>query len=98
MISLDTGTALAVLVAICGALGSFFAVKFGGAETQRLVKALHSRFDKLESEVQRIDKEHVRLDERVKAMKQTAKFRFHASTTLPGGEVPMFADGGGGDE
>ena len=91
MIQLDPGTALAVIVALCGAAGSFFAVKFGGAETQRLVKALHSRFDKLEGEVQRIDKDHVRLEERVKALKSSQQFRLRRTIDPATGEVPMFA-------
>ena len=52
------------------ALGCFYAVKFGGAETQRLVKALHVRFDEMEKRQQDLEIQHARLDEQVKYLRQ----------------------------
>ena len=75
MITLEPQFALALVVAIAGALGSFFAVKFGGAETQRLVKALHTRFDKIEQDMQGVKETQARHDERIKALKQSQRFK-----------------------
>lgn len=64
------------------ALGAFFAVKFGQQEQQRLLLALHKRFDTLEEKVEGIQLEQVRLDERLKAqalviaeIKQSQRFK-----------------------
>jgi uncharacterized protein YdcH (DUF465 family) len=86
---------LTAAVAFTGAVGSFFAVKFGQSEQERLLRALHGRFDDLAREVNRIDKEHVRLEERQRAQdekindlkKNTQRFR------LSQPEPPMFKDG-----
>ncbi len=80
MITLEPQFALALVVAIAGALGSFFAVKFGGAETQRLVKALHTRFDTLEKDVRDIREVQARHDERIKALKQSQRFKLASAT------------------
>jgi hypothetical protein len=45
---------------------NFMAVKLGNQETQRLVKALHGRFDDLEAKQHAQAVEHARLDERQK--------------------------------
>lgn len=82
MIALEPQFALALIVALFGAAGSFFAVKFGGAETQRLVKALHARFDKLEQDVRLIELEQVRQDERLKALKASQRFRLQPVKTF----------------
>ncbi len=66
---------LALVVAIAGAIGSFVAVKQGGAETQRLVKALHTRFDVLEKDVRDVREVQARHDERIKALKQSQRFK-----------------------
>ena len=87
MITLEPQFALALVVAIAGAIGSFFAVKFGGAETQRLVKALHTRFDKIEQDVQCVKETQARHDERIKALKQSQRFK------LAGAAQDMFEDG-----
>jgi hypothetical protein len=71
----STPVDLALMVAVVGALGSFFAVKFGGAETQRLVKALHMRFDGLEHDFRKLETEHARLEERVRGLKDSQRFR-----------------------
>lgn len=83
---------LALVVAAVGALGSFFAVKFGGAETQRLVKALHTRFDGLEKDFQELSVEHARLEERVRGIKESQRFKLR-NRAEPTGEPPMFDDG-----
>jgi len=86
VISLEPQFALALLVAIAGAIGSFFAVKQGGAETQRLVKALHTRFDTLEKDMQGVKEVQARHDERIKALKQSQRFK------LAGAAQDMFED------
>jgi hypothetical protein len=48
------GVGLTFLVALTGWLSSYFGVKFGLGETQRLVKALHGRFDRLAAEVAQV--------------------------------------------
>ena len=88
----STPVDLALVVAAVGALGSFFAVKFGGAETQRLVKALHTRFDALERDFKTLDKEHARLEERVRALKESQRFKLRGRAE-GAGEPPMFTDG-----
>ncbi len=80
MIQLEPQFALALVVAIAGALGSFFAVKFGGAETQRLVKALHARFDSLEKDVRDVREVAIRHDEQIKALKQSQRFKLASAT------------------
>lgn len=87
---------LATLVAFAGALGSFFAVKYGQQETQRLVKALHGRFDKLEGEVNGIKIQQARQDERIKGIKESQRFRLKSKLALAeadmAGQAPMFAE------
>ncbi len=80
MITLEPQFALALVVAIAGALGSFFAVKFGGAETQRLVKALHARFDSLEKDVRDVREVTIRHDEQIKTLKQSQRFKLASAT------------------
>lgn len=91
MITLAPEFALAIIVALVSAAGSFFAVKQAGAETQRLVKALHSRFDRMEQEVGGIKIQQARQDERIKGLKESQRFRVR-STVTTSGEVPMFAE------
>lgn len=89
--------ALALIVALMGAAGSFFAVKFGGQETQRLVKALHGRFDALENDVRTVREQQARHDERIKALKQSQQFRLHRNlgSTVAEAEQDMFISGEG---
>lgn len=75
MITLAPEFALALVVALFGAAGSFFAIKIGGQETQRLVKALHGRFDHLEAEVSGIKIQQARQDERIKSIKESQRFK-----------------------
>ena len=84
--------ALAVLIALCGALGSFFAVKFGQAETQRLVKALHGRFDELERDVREIRETQARHDERIKALRQSQQFKLNRRLAAIDGPQDMFPE------
>ena len=99
MIQLEPQFALAVLVALMGAAGSFFAIKYGGAETQRLVKALHTRFDSLEKDVQSVKINHARMDERINALKESQRFRLRSRVAAveadEAGEAPMFREDDG---
>ena len=94
VINLAPEFALSLVVALVAAAGSFFAVKFGGAETQRLVKALHSRFDHLEGEVANVKLQQARQDERIKGIKESQRFRLASKRALAeasqAGEPPMF--------
>ena len=93
MITLAPEFALAIIVALVSAAGSFFAVKQAGAETQRLVKALHGRFDHLEQEVSGIKIQQARQDERIKGLKESQRFQLKVKREVSSvGEVPMFAD------
>ena len=74
-ISIEPKFALAFVVAFAGAVGSFVAVKLAGAETQRLVKALHSRFDRVEDRVSKAETAHAVLEERVANIKTTQRLR-----------------------
>ena len=88
--------ALAIIVALMGAAGSFFAVKFGGQETQRLVKALHKRFDDIEHDVKSVKEVQARHDERIKALKESQQFtlrrRLANFEAQAEGQPPMFRD------
>lgn len=100
MITLAPEFALAIVVALFGAAGSFFAVRAAGAETQRLVKALHGRFDHLEQEVGGIKIQQARQDERIKGLKESQRFHLGASKRAAAearavGEPPMFAEDDG---
>jgi hypothetical protein len=93
--------ALALIVALVSATGSFFATKFGGQETQRLVKALHGRFDDLEKDVRKVREVQIRHDERIRAqeedirsMKRSQQFqlrsRLAVNEAAEAGQPPMF--------
>ena len=51
----------------------------GQAETQRLVKALHARFDVLADRVGKVELEMARQDERLKSLRTTQRFRTAAA-------------------
>jgi len=91
---LEPQFALALVVALVAAVGSFFAVKLGGQETQRLVKALHARFDHLEGEVAGVKLQQARQDERIKNIKESQRFYFQSKRAAlearAAGEPPMF--------
>ena len=91
---IDPQFALAVVIALVSASAAFFAVKFGGAENTRLLQALHRRFDEFQKEVRDqvsgLRDTTTRHDERIKALKESQKFRLK---TPPGGQ-DMFADEG----
>lgn len=91
---LEPGFALSLVVAFVSAVGAFFAVKLGGQETQRLVKALHSRFDHLEGEVAGVKLQQARQDERIKNIKESQRFYFASKRAAlearEAGEPPMF--------
>ena len=98
MITLAPEFALAIIVALISGAGSFFAVKFAGAETQRLVKALHGRFDHLETEVGGIKIQQARQDERIKGLRESQRFTLRAKLeAAQHGQPPMFASDEGED-
>jgi hypothetical protein len=69
-------------------------LKAGQVEGNRKIDALHKRLDHYGEEITRIDKDHVRLDERVKALKESQTFRMRARLAAAeaedAGEPPMF--------
>lgn len=71
-------------------------LKEGQGEVLRQLGALHKRLDHISGEVNRIDKNHVRLEERVYALKDSQRFRLRSRLSEPGGEpegeVPMFRE------
>ena len=79
MLTLHPEFALALLIGVLSLAGVFFAVKFGGAETQRLVIALHRRFDAFEQEMRSAVTDvkilGARHDERITALKESQRFR-----------------------
>ena len=75
-ITVEPSVALSLAIALATALGAFYAVKFGGAETQRLVKALHGRFDEMERKQQELEVQHAVLAERVNSRLRTPTQRF----------------------
>jgi len=67
---LDVNFLLAAIVVVVGALSAFFAVKYGQAESHRLLLALHGRFDDLSKQVLEIRVEQARHDERLKQLEE----------------------------
>jgi uncharacterized membrane-anchored protein YhcB (DUF1043 family) len=91
---------LALLTAVVTVVGVYWALrlsvselKLGQTEIERKVDAVHKRLDHYGQEITRIDKDHVRLEERVKALKESQQFRLRNRVSEPTGETPMFADG-----
>ena len=97
MITLEPNLAVVIVVALFGAAGSFFAVKFGQAETQRLVKALHHRFDTFEKDFEAVKIEQGRHDERIKWLKESQRMRIQATREAAlANQPPMFREGDDG--
>lgn len=94
MFALTPEFGLALVIALVSAVGAFFAVKLGGQETQRLVKALHGRFDHLEGEVAGVKIQQARQDERIKGIRESQRFHLATKRAMADarerGEVPMF--------
>jgi hypothetical protein len=71
-------------------------LKEGQREMLRQMNAFHKRLDFVGAEVARIDKGHVRLEERINALRDTQRMRAmsrHAvSEAQKAGEPPMFRD------
>jgi hypothetical protein len=89
VISLAPEFALAFVLALCGAVGSFVAVRLGLRETRQLLVALHARFDRVEARVRSVELQQARDDERIKGLRNTQRFRLR---TANGPEI-----GGGGE-
>jgi phage-related tail protein len=109
--SLDLRDAITVITGIVTITGVIFtqraglksltegqaSLKSGQDEGNRKIDALHKRLDYYGQEITRIDKDHCRLDERVKALKESQSFRMRSRLAVAeaaaAGEAPMFAEG-----
>jgi len=107
-LSLDIRDAITVVTGILTIAGVIFALRaavskleVGQGEVIRQLGALHKRMDHYGDLITRIDKDHVRLDERVKALKESQQFRLRSrlavSEAAQSGETPMFLDDEGGE-
>jgi peptidoglycan hydrolase CwlO-like protein len=110
---LDLRDALAVITSIVTVVGVYFTLRFnvakltdgqirlqsGQDEGNRKIDALHKRLDYYGAEITRIDKDNVRLEERIKALKESQNFRLRsrlaAAEAAVANEPPMFMDEGG---
>jgi predicted nuclease with TOPRIM domain len=74
-------------------------LKAGQEEGNRKIDAVHKRLDHYGQEITRIDKDNVRLEERIKALKESQNFRLRsrlaAAEAAAANEPPMFMDEGG---
>lgn len=90
------GMAATALSAFIGVREQTKGLKAGQDEMLRQMGAFHKRLDFYGAEVTRIDKGHVRLEERVKALKESQSFRLRARAAAheaaDAGEVPMFRE------
>jgi hypothetical protein len=105
---LDLRDALAVITSIVTVAGVYFTLRFnvakltdgqtrlqaGQDEGNRKIDALHKRLDYYGQEITRIDKDHVRLDERMKALRESQRFSMVKAKreALAAGQPPMFDD------
>jgi len=96
--SLDLRDAIAIITGIITITGAYFAVKGGQKESERLLKALHTRFDILEKDVVDVRINHKVLEERVNNLKErnltnlseTGRFRIAKLEAERAGQAPMF--------
>ena len=102
---LTPGEMLTLAGMVITAVSAFAAVreqtkglKEGQGEVLRQLGALHKRLDHISGEVNRIDKNHVRLEERIFALKDSQRFhvrsRLAVAEAEDAGEPPMFRDEG----
>ena len=96
-LSLDLKDAITVVTGIVTIAGVIFALRnavgkleLGQTEVLRQLGALHKRLDHHGQEIARLDKNSVRLDERVKALKESQAMRLRRSVAE--GEQDMFAE------
>ena len=107
---LDLRDSLAVITSIATVVGVYFALKAnvakltdgqarlqaGQDEGNRKIDALHKRLDYYGAEITRIDKDHCRLDERIKALRESQRFSLGVkrarAEAMAAGEAPMFAE------
>lgn len=87
--SLDLRDAITIITGIVTIAGVIFtqraglqrlvdgqsSLQAGQVEGNRKIDALHKRMDHYGQEITRIDKDHCRLDERVKALKESQRFK-----------------------
>lgn len=97
------GMVATAIAAFVGVREQTKGLKAGQDEMLRQMGAFHKRLDHYGAEVNRIDKNHARLEERIYALKESQRFRLQRKLALSeaemAGEAPMFVDGGeGGDE
>ena len=66
----------------------------GQDEGNRKIDALHKRLDYYGQEITRIDKDHCRLDERIKALRESQRFSMVKAKreAAAAGQPPMFAE------
>ena len=109
-LSLDVRTAITILTGVLTIAGVIFGMKAavaqlkdgqqrlqsGQDEGNRKIDALHKRLDYYGQEITRIDKEHVRLEERVESIKDTQRFLRARREAVRAGETPMFSEGDDG--
>jgi len=69
-VTLDPRVMLGVVTLLATVTANFVAVKLGQHEQQRLLQALHSRFDELEKDHIDVRIEAARQDERQKALRE----------------------------
>jgi hypothetical protein len=88
--SLDIRDAIALITGIITVTGAYFAVKGGQKESERLLKALHDRFDDLEKAVVAGQIKHAVLEERVDNLRNTGRFKLARLEAEKAGQSPMF--------
>ena len=89
--ALDIRDAIALVTGLITVTGAYFAVKGGQKESERLLKALHTRFDGLEKTVADIQIKHAVLEERVNnTLRQTGRFKLARLEAEKAGQSPMF--------
>src|SRR5512137_91628 len=90
------GMAVTAVAAFVGVREQTKGLKAGQDEMLRQMGAFHKRLDFYGAEVSRIDKGHVRLEERVKALKESQSFRLRsraaANEAALAGEAPIFVE------
>ena len=89
------GMAATALSAFVGVREQTKGLKAGQDEMLRQMGAFHKRLDFYGAEVARIDKCSVRLEERVRALKESQSFRLRARAEHEAeehGEAPMFRE------
>jgi hypothetical protein len=91
------GMAVVAVSSFVGVREATKGLKDGQREMLRQQNAFHKRLDFALGEISRIDKGHVRLEERVNALRDTQRMRSMSRRAITeaekAGEPPMFEDG-----